>query len=350
MPRPSRRRPLFLAALALTALVAGACVQPDAPDVGVSKIEAKLVFGAKPEPEPEKTIGSQIDQIVADDLVVEADLDLSSFKPPPPFLGPDINKRESDCPEAPSGSAARDAAGVNVEGPARNGVARWKRAGFIKDGDQQLDLAGFDSRIVRNAQKVSEGVYTYETVQPTLGIANQFLISYFRVNTDKFNRDPSAGVGTVSSPVRAGEPDRGLVLLKTEVRDRQNKLIGNAFQPTTPILLLPLPVTSGEQWESVGVDPRTGETITHSATVHTVRTLDACGKLMIGWFVDATQTYSAASPANNNVGHGSVRYQYLVATQYGGQLIQERFQPTSGDAFDLTFSQAQVDPDPLPGG
>lgn len=347
--RPSARPSRLLCLLAGIAFISAACVQPDAPDVGVSKIEAKLVFGAKPEEEPRKSIGQQVDNIT-EDLELAPEIDVSQFKAPPPSAR-DLNKepRESACPAAPSGAAARDAATVNVEGPARNGVARWKLAGFFTLNDEKVPVADFQTRMVRNAKKVSDGVYTYETVEPTFN-ASQFLVSYFRVNTEKVNRDPSAGAGVIDSPVNVGEPDRGLVLVKREVRDRMNKLVGTPFQPTTPILLLPLPVTSQETWESAGVDPRSGETLVHNGTVRTVRTLDACGDLMIGWFVESTQRYSVASPAAQAFGSGEFRYDYMVATQYGGQIIQERFLPVNGDDFDITFSQAQLDPDPLPEG
>ncbi|MGI8792057.1 MAG: hypothetical protein ACR2H3_02585 [Acidimicrobiales bacterium] len=353
MLRSMRSRPTLLVLLLGVALVSAACVSPDAPDVGVNKVEAKLVFGVKPPDEPTKSPGEEVNRLVAAPPDLTKSIDLSGIKPPPPFLPPDLtpSKPESDCPTAPSGAAARDAAPVNVSSKARNGVARWKRGGSVtinSDG-QKAPLAGFESRIVRNAKKVNDSTYTFETVQPSLGNPNQFFVQYFQANTDKVNRDPTSGVGTVNSPAKVGEADRGLLLVKSEVRDRTDTIVpGSVFQPTTALLMLPLPITSQEQWESAAVDPKTGYSIVMNATVRTVRTIDACGELMIGWFVESTQRFSAAS--SQNPGSGEIRYDFMVATQYGGQIIQERFAPVEGDAFDLSFTQGQVDPDPLPKG
>jgi hypothetical protein len=71
--------------------------------------------------------------------------------------------------------------------------------------------------------------------------------------------------------------------------------------------------------------------------------VDACGDLVDGWRAESTQTRSDAA--------GSVAYNYLLATQYGGALILEEIHTTTADgsAFDVTFSLAQLHPDPPEG-
>jgi hypothetical protein len=58
----------------------------------------------------------------------------------------------------------------------------------------------------------------------------------------------------------------------------------------------------------------------------------------------------SAGAQNAEPSAGQVAYSYMVATQYGAMLIQERIHPAETDEqlFDLNFTLAQLEPDALP--
>ncbi|HEY4410582.1 MAG TPA: hypothetical protein VGO87_11930, partial [Acidimicrobiia bacterium] len=72
--------------------------------------------------------------------------------------------------------------------------------------------------------------------------------------------------------------------------------------------------------------------------------VDACGDVVDGWVVEATQTFSGTgqtAPPRT--------YRYIVATQLGGMIISEEVHTTSAQgATDVTFSLGQLKPSALP--
>jgi hypothetical protein len=122
----------------------------------------------------------------------------------------------------------------------------------------------------------------------------------------------------------------------------------SSFAPTPGILLLPLPVASGDTWQSVGVDTKTGATAVLDGTVTRRQRIDACGDLVDGWLVDATQTLGSVQNADPQAGQQAVSY--LIAPQYGAMIVNERVHPadTADQSFDLNYTLAQLKPDPLP--
>src|SRR5205085_404769 len=108
------------------------------------------------------------------------------------------------------------------------------------------------------------------------------------------------------------------------------------------VLYLPLEVTPGEAFDSVGIDPRTGQVLQHQAKVLARERVDACGEIVDGWVVEATQTFSGSST-------GTRTYRYIVATQLGGIIISEQIKATSPQSsIDVTLSLGQLKPAALP--
>lgn len=330
---PRDRGPRHRGPAALTLLLAvttAACVRPDQPKVAVTKVEASLVFGVKPPPQP-----------VAPALPQQAPATVEAPPPgAPPLPFPDLAFRplpptsapaRSECPPAPPTAVADEPADIRIGGDPRVGRYRWKREGA---------LSGFERRIVRNVRPEGDKAYTFETVQPTVG-RSTVTVKTFRVKTDPVTQ--GANPGGVMPPSRVGEPDRGVSLVRAHELDANGNPVAT-FEPPSPLLLLPLPVVQGEHYESVAVDPRSGQTMVLDVTVQRRQRIDACGDVVDGWLVDGKLTDTAA-------GAGAMEVAYIVATQFGGVLIQERFKTGEGDeGVDITFTLGQLDPDPVPAG
>lgn len=342
-------RPKAAALLALLALVSTACVSEGDPKVAVTKVEANLVFGVKePEP-PAKPANTDVEGPLSDEAFEEQELDdfgdfgggnpLDGLNTPPPQpLG--------ECPPAPPTAVAEAAADVNVTGKPTQGLYRWQRDGTQKPAGSGPDVAGtkidtFERRIIRNFKQESPTVHTYETVQPDISGKN-VVVTTFRVRTDALNRD-STGAGLPIAGPRLGEPDRGVTITRIETIDAQGNTTSE-FNPSTPVLILPLPVSTNEEYQSVGVDPTSGQTLVHRAHVLARERVDACGEVVDGWAVEAEQTSSdPEAPV--------VTYRYLVAPQYGGVIISEKLNYSAGGLDnEFLFRLGQVDPDPLPAG
>ena len=336
-----------VALLALLALVSTACVSQGDPKVAVTKVEANLVFGVKePEP-PAKPANTDVEGPLSDEAFEEQELGDITFDPDPPLGGLTPPPQPlGECPTAPPTAVAQAAADVNITGKPGVGLYRWQRDGTQKPAGSGPNVPGtkidtFERRIVRNFKQESPTVHTYETVQPDISGKN-VVITTFRVRTDALNRD-STGAGLPVAGPRLGEPDRGVAITRIETLDAQGNTVSE-FNPSTPVLILPLPVSTNEEYQSVGVDPRNGQTLVHRAHVLARERVDACGEVVDGWAVEAEQTSSEPDAP-------VVTYRYLVAPQYGGVIISEKLNYSAGGLDnEFLFRLGQVEPDPLPAG
>jgi hypothetical protein len=260
-----------------------------------------------------------------------------------------------------------------VAGLPAEGLYRWKRTGSQTVANLpgvKLPLDGFEQRLVRNVVKVSDTEYTFETIQPELagGITT---ISTFKVKTDTVSRSVTPPVAvpdpnnppalpadpgvppptlppgtpplpTAPSTVRAGDPERGISLMKLQRVDGQGNSSELVFSPA--VLYFPLQVEPGEQFTSVGIDARTGAVLQHQARVLRRERVDACGEIVDGWAVESTQTFSGSAQTSP-----PRTYRYIVATQLGGLIVSEEVHVTSPQGqTDAVFSLGQLRPSPLP--
>lgn len=342
MNRSPSKAPRLLALLAVVTIVTTGCVQPGSPKVGISRIEAQLVFGVKPEPEkiPTPVTSTETLEPTANAPKVA---DFGTTKPPSSsFTIPPSDAPVEECPAAPRGAPAERVASVNVTNDPDVGLYKWKTTVSAKGPDgKPATREEFGARILRRFKRIDTGHFSYETVQPNG--AGKFLVSYYDVYTNKLRANTTSPVGIVDAPTSGGDPLRGLVLTRTETHNAAGLPDGPSFTPRDGVLLLPLPVTAGENYQSVAVDPK-GASIVHRATVRRVQRIDACGAVVDGWLVEATQTITAATG-----GSSDFTYSYLVAPQYGAILLNEHIVPAD-KSFDLTFQLAQLKPSPLPSG
>lgn len=314
-------------------LVSSGCVRPDAPTVGMSKVEANLVFGVTEIPQPvQSPVAQAVAQVVAPDGgVVEEEERPFEFKKPfvPRFSESDSKPREA-CPEAPVTAAALVAPQPRITGDPRPGTSRWRIEGFttqeVLGETMKVEFALFRPRAIQNFKRSSEHVFTFEEVQER---DDTLLVTTYEVNNAPITANPSDGVGIVVTP-GVGEPERGIVLTGEKVLDKKSGQELESFTPAGPgLLMLPLPVNAGEQFASTAVDARTGETRSHEATVQERQRIDACGDLVDGWGVEYNRRGSSDSRGIGAVGNAfEVTIQSVYATQYGGVPIYENFELT----------------------
>jgi hypothetical protein len=344
----SRRERVIAAAVAV-GLLSAACVSQGDPTVGVSKVSAKLVFGVKPEttPPPLPT------QSLSDVLKNAGDGSLLPFDfggydngfDIPTDSGPSLSA--GACPTAPHNASIEVPTEANVAKPPAEGLYKWQafRTLIAADGKETKGPVKFVQRAVRRVKSVSPTEYTFETLEPA--IDGTFVNSTWQVKSEAVSPNVTQPQGVVAPP-RVGEPERGMVLKKQVVLDeRGSEAAGSRpFDPATGLLVLPLPVVSGENFQTAAVDRKTGDTLVADTNVRERETVDACGKRTSGWAVDASQSRTLTSdPAQSQ----QLLIHYVVATQFGGLVVRQVTEFTGSDGKErLTVTLADLTPQPLP--
>jgi hypothetical protein len=339
-------------------VASSACVRPEAPTVGMSKVEANLVFGVTDIPKQvESPVQQALARIVAPDgdVGVEEEQPFEFKKPPVPKFGRAVSTAQKEaCPEAPITAAPLVAPQPRISGDPRPGTSKWRAEGYITQDvggePTKVEFAIFVPRVIRNFERISEHVFTFEEVQDR---ELDVVVTTYQVNNAPVTANPSDGVGVVETP-GVGEPERGIVLIKEEILNKKTGQPEKTFAPSgVGLLMLPLPATAGEQFASTAVDPRTGETRSHDATVMERQRIDACGDLVDGWGVEYN---SRGSQDTRGVGAISNAFEFVntkvYATQYGGVLIFETFELTGEQCggppcpLKYTTKLAQLEPTP----
>ncbi len=331
--RVSNRR--LSVVLVVIGLVASACVRRGDPGIGLQDVQTDVEFAAT------KSAGPANSRPTATPAATEPP-DPSQFDFGKDFLDrlPPTSSKQTPCPEASVSAAPEQEASLAAKGSPRPGVYRWNRSGEQKlttPIEITLPIGGSEKRLIRNVQRLSGGDYTYEMAQPEYG-TDEIVVTTFKVRPAA----PNERIGTTDQ--RAGAIDRGLSIVKIDRFNAKTGQLASTFEPVTPVLVLPLPVLPGEQFQSSGVDPRTFDALQINAQVTKRVRVDACGEVVDGWSVEGTRTFSAGN--TQGTPHD---YDFVVATQLGAVLISEHIKLTAAQGtFDGTFSIGQLDPDPLP--
>ena len=328
--RPARSRRVLALALVAAAVTAG-CVRQGGPDVKVNALDAELVFGVKETKE-------------------NAPVPPEVLPPPPvadfiPFQGNPFefpifdDPKPNPCPEELVKATPRRDADVLFSGDLQNGAYTFRGA-FITHFNNGAKLSQLpeETRVVRNykrqpAPPPEEGdIVTYDYIQP---FGAHFLKSRFQVKTLDTSKSVKAPTEpTTESPRVRTDREGGVVLMGTEVIDAAgNRVPGSEpFEPTTGVMLLPLPVAS-ESFYGSGNDPRTGRTFVNQGEVKARDRVIACGEPVEGWFVSAFIAISDRdNPSTIEIVPGQqpkgdpdnqYRWDYIIAPQYGGLIIAE---------------------------
>jgi hypothetical protein len=334
------RRSSELAALAAVGVLAAACASAAPVRVGVEALQADIVFGVDLEPSPppaERPVAPRAASYgVAPGIAYAVPgggrFDDVSFLVPAGAPG--------ECPEANIGASPALAAPLNATDPPAEGLYRWQRSGTttsVVDGTRYTtELSGLEQRVVRDVEHQSATRWTYETVRPQGGFA---LVERYSVNTAPVERSVNNPTAT---PVRTGEPNRGLVLLAQELYDANGRL-QSSFDPVGGILLLPLGVVPGDSWRSVAVDSRSLASVVFEGMVSKRQAVDACGTMLDGWLVQGTMTRSGDEPVE--------QLELVVSPELGALIISQHVTSEGPDgSVDALYEIGQRTPDPAPAG
>lgn len=368
------RRTRLLCLAALVATTGGACVQPDPPSVGIKALAADIVFGAAPieeeevqpttfePPETEAESGTTAD-------VVDA-LPPQIFEPPkpksfprPPFEVPKPPKpvcAEARVDEFPDITAPLN---IPLDTMPKEGIYRWKKRGSQTTPDgATVPIEGFEERAIRNVTAIAPDPvttastpslpgavpaptnpdrrkFTFEMVQP---FRDGLAVTRYAVDTAARSAEQNSPAGDLR--VSTGEPERGVVVDSVTYTDLSGTALpGGRFAPVTGLLLTPLPIRTGETFQSVAVDPTTQQAWRYDAQLVKRDRVDACGEILEGWRTDGTLTVTG-------VDGGEREFSVIVSPQFGGLPILEYSKGTDADGnqFEVTYSIGQLEPSPFP--
>jgi hypothetical protein len=323
------------------ALVASACVHPQDPGVHIATIQSSIVFGVQPKK----------DAVVPPGVIPEGNDDLPEQPQQPdevaakPKLPPLPNVQVS-CPKAREDAFPEKIAGTNSAGQPEQGFYLWKQAGKVSLLGQLIDFNQIGYRYIFDVSPVTTThLPAGDTVDPTKP-ADLTEFTY-RVRRPDLLRDPS-GFGAYfidtykvrQSPlvvsqyppvqpsqlpvtaVAGGDPERGVSLIRSERYSGRSTSPESVFAPQPGVLMMPLPIVTGQAFEGAGVDPETGVTMIVRGVVGGHKEVDACGSMVQGWEIPAN--VSLADRADNQT---ETSYTYYVAPQYGGMFIYEHLEP-----------------------
>lgn len=340
--------------LAVASIAVAGCSGESGGGIGGRNIESDVVFGAAA-----ALANADVDAITAEEATGFDELPEQVFQPatkrpsriPQRAVEPECPPATLDeFPDAPASLWGPE----EKKAPPREGLYRWQRSGVVTSADtagRAIEVRGFERRVIRDVEVLSDAetpeggneiTFTYEVVQPSISGTNVVLTTY---QVKSVGSPPTRSVFNPSQgqdEFTAGEPERGLVIKRIEVQDKDGAQV-SVFEPATGLLLLPLRVRPGEQWQSVAVDPRTGQRMELNGKTLAKERVDACGDIIEGWEVTSTLTSTSDAGVTSNT------YEYLVAPQYGAILLSEHIRPTAAvGENDLRFTIGQQDPDPLP--
>lgn len=347
------RRTRLLCLLAMASLTAGACVQPDPPSVGIKSLAADIVFGATPI-EEEETQPTTFEPPATETAAQEIDeLPPQVFAPPAPKTFPTTPFRAERpkttvvCPDAAIDEFPDITAPLNVPADAlpKEGLYRWKKSGTREvTRGVMVPVTGFEERAIRNVTvgaadpaSSSRRRFTFEMVQP---FGDGLAVTKYAVDTAARSSEVNNTLG--EQRVTAGEPERGVVIDSVTYTDSGGTAVRRPFSPVTGLLLTPLPIRTGEMFQSVAVDPATQQTWRYDAQLTTRDRVDACGEMLEGWRTNGTLTVTG--------GEGGMRkFSVIVAPQFGGLPLLESSKGTDakGLEFDITYTIGQLEPSPF---
>ncbi len=220
-------------------------------------------------------------------------------------------------------------AGVDPDARARptEGSYRWKLDGKIITDAGDLKVDEFETRTIADVEDdtAAPGAFRFKMTQKRL-FDNRpgdgtLETTYRVVPTGQIRNVPNPPAGPT-----VADTGRGLYLVSTlfKGRDEEGQPVESRFEPTSPLLLLPFPVTDGTEIDSSGTDPQTGMQISITGQIKGKKQVDACGKRVDSWFVDADQDVRVTNPETLQTETFTGDYNYGVNPQYGSMMMYER--------------------------
>lgn len=254
----------------------------------------------------------------------------------------------AECPAAgPFDFAAVDA-GVDPDPQARpfEGSYRWKLDGKVVTDQGQEKVDEFETRRITDVED--------DTASPQ---AFRFTMAQTRLLDDRpgegtlettYRVVPTGQARNVPNPpVGPGVSDTGRGLYLVSIfftgTDDEGEPTESRFEPTSPLLLLPFPVTDGTEIDASGTDPQTGMQVSIVGAVNGKKQIDTCGKRVDSWFVNAEQTIRVTDPQTLQTESFESDYDYGVGPQFGSMLLYERIEaPKEGPIISVAARIAEI--------
>jgi hypothetical protein len=310
----------------IASLAASGCVDRKPPGVAIRSLKSDIVFGINAPPAVPPGILPPI----------AVGVGLPDIALPP--LTPRLPSRPA-CPAATRTDSVEVPATLGVTVRPKPGLYRWKAAGKIVISGVEIPLLNqFVEREITDVSEVTESVlpvgsdpataplvtrtFSYSMKAPLGPDASRGTqVVRIQVKDNPVTVEAGTTAVNIGRDIVVGDPERGVTLKRITNYAPDGSVISD-FVPTPGILLLPLAVNGGEQYQSVSVDAGNGAVVIHDATVGRRKEVDACGTLVDGWAVSSREYFIG--------GNGSVsvsQYDYVIATQLGGILVYEKVGP-----------------------
>ncbi len=344
MPLPEIRAALPLA----VALLLTGCGSAAPNKVAVDTLYTNVVFG-NPTPTPAPPAPAAAPQPPAAATPPEI-APFPTFAEIPPLPGEEISLNPlpapaaAACPTAPATSFPADPATADVSRKPQPGRYRWALSGkydiSVLGTTITSQLPSFQQRTVSRSTDISDsfstlptsqpGVdFTYQTTEPRIAAGGSYLVTW--------------KVKSSTSPTAQADPEGGVSISEVDAVDAAGHSTDILFKPNTGLLVLPLPVTPGQNFQSAALDTTPhANSMALNATVGTQKErVDACGTPLYAWPIDATLA---------SAGGATTTMHFDVATQMGGLVIAENIDGTwLGTTFHgARFHIGQTQPDAAP--
>ncbi|MHB8452475.1 MAG: hypothetical protein ACYDAQ_18780, partial [Mycobacteriales bacterium] len=234
------------------------------------------------------------------------------------------------CPGPSLSSQPPNAPGVNVVGEPKSGYYLWQVLQQQKINSITVDTSQkYADYQVTSVSPISSvpnpqpgqpatQTFTFDVVEPLAGGLTETVTYQVKQNA------PSESVvaGNVGKSETVSEPDAGVAIAREIIRNAHGTTVFS-FNPTTAVLILPLPVNVGAQFTGSGTDPTTGEALTVSGQVGKSGRVATCSGYVQAWQVVATVTATSGSGAST-----SYSGDFGVENQAGGLVVLVSSTPT----------------------
>jgi hypothetical protein len=278
--------------VAFVILALSGCLKPPESGISVKAVNADLVFGVPPLPEPvAPPTFEDVEPVDEGPSPRPTRTDSTPIiRPPTPNI---------ECPTASDRTFPEEEAPTTVRDiSAKEGLYTWKY-----------------TRTSRNQQGVTQTVSTFTgkslfNMRKTGAKNHEFSVG-------EFAERGGSVVATVQDfrVIQNGDDNDGIFLTRiTTFRNAEDRQ-GTSFTPEPAILFLPIPVRAGLTLgdANAGVDGGTLAVLRQSGTVTGRKRIDVCGTVIDSWFVDAQQQYTAPGGSSYEI-----NYDYAVVPQFGG--------------------------------
>lgn len=320
---PTRRRLVALAGA--LALLTAACGGTPTRPIGIKEYPGDVVFGdqaAPPTPtvppfaEPAPAFPGFIVPPAPRQLAGDPGLTV------PASSGPTTTVRPAACPEDDPLAVPEREAFVSVTARPKAQTIPYRVRGTVTAAGTTLPLPVEATHRVGAPTNIGDpSVFRFD-VAVRQG-ADETVTTY---QVDQ--RSGGAAVsGTANNPTVAAD-SVSIVQIRSA-----SQVATDAFTPSAPIRILPLPPVRGDRFSGTGTDPLHGTSMTVFGLIRGKTRVNACGTPLEAWLVEVGadpqtgQPSSIRSPDKNLVITGT----YAVATQFGGLIIADDLTLTGTD-------------------